>query len=53
MLPDLIITNHSMYVFYIDVIKLVGNYFPNKKKWLIVNSIYSYWKKIFYGALQG
>lgn len=53
MLPDLIITNLNMYAFHIDALKLVRNYSPNKKKWLIVNNICSYWKKIFYGALQG
>ena len=38
MLPDLIITNLNVYAFHIEALKLVRNYLPNKKKWLIVNS---------------
>ena len=52
-LHDLIIAKLEAYGFYINALKLIHNYLPNRKQRVKVNDVYNSWKDLFYGVPQG
>ena len=50
---DLIIAKLAAYGFDTNALRLVHNYLSNREQRVKINSVYSIWKDISYGVLQG